>query len=70
MSLSLFDVAGSLWNQRQEKEKRLLTSWVHRCNCLVIIFVLGLSGYFWRANKQADEGRKIIEGSESFRYTL
>ncbi|KAI4260569.1 MAG: hypothetical protein L6R35_007433 [Caloplaca aegaea] len=40
------------------------------CNCLVIIFVLGLSGYFLRANRLADKGKKIIEGSEGFRYTL
>ena len=42
----------------------------HRCNCLVIIFVLGLSGSFYRANRLADKGKKIIEGSEEFRYTI
>ena len=42
----------------------------YRCNCLVIIFVLGLSGYYYRANRQADKGEKIIEGSKEFRYTI
>lgn len=41
-----------------------------RCNCLVIISVLGLSGYYHRANRQADKGEKILEGSEEFRYTI
>lgn len=40
------------------------------CNCLVIIFVLILSGFFIRANKKADRGEKVIEGSENFRYTI
>lgn len=40
------------------------------CNCLVIISVLGLSGYYYRANRQADEGKTIIEDSEEFRYTI
>ena len=40
------------------------------CNCLVILCVLGLSGYFWHANRKADKGEKIIEGSKDFRYTL
>lgn len=41
-----------------------------RCNCLVIVFVLGLSGYFWRANRLADRGKRVIEGSVAFRYTI
>ena len=41
-----------------------------RCNCLVILFVLGLSGYFWRMNRKADRGKIVIEGSKSFRYTI
>ena len=43
---------------------------VDRCNCLVIVCVLGLSGYYYRANRKADKGLKILEGSESFRYTI
>jgi len=41
-----------------------------RCNCLVIVFVLALSGWFVHANRQAEKGRRVIEGSESFRYTI
>lgn len=40
------------------------------CNCLVIVCVLGLSGYYMYANKQADKGKKVNEGSEAFRYTI
>ena len=42
----------------------------HSCNCLVILFVLGLSGYFWRTNRKADRGEIVIEGSKAFRYTI
>lgn len=31
------------------------------CNCLVIVCVLGLSGKFVRANRQADRGKRIIK---------
>ncbi|KAI4232785.1 MAG: hypothetical protein LQ349_004789 [Xanthoria aureola] len=40
------------------------------CNCLVVVCVLGLSGYYMYANKQADRGKKVLEGSEAFRYTI
>ncbi|KAL8686939.1 MAG: hypothetical protein Q9218_006756, partial [Villophora microphyllina] len=40
------------------------------CNILIIVFVLGLSGYFARANRQAERGQRILEGSKKFRYTL
>lgn len=37
---------------------------------LVIVITLLLDFKFWRANKRADAGGKIIEGLEGFRYTL
>jgi len=37
---------------------------------LVIILVVALDFKFWRANKRAEAGGKIIEGQEGFRYTL
>ncbi|KAL8726157.1 MAG: hypothetical protein Q9166_006874 [cf. Caloplaca sp. 2 TL-2023] len=40
------------------------------CHCLVIVVVLGLSGYYMWANRQADKGEKVLEGSEAFRYTI
>ncbi|KAL8789791.1 MAG: hypothetical protein Q9195_006683 [Heterodermia aff. obscurata] len=40
------------------------------CNGLVILFVLGLSGYFWLKNRKADRGEIVIEGSKGFRYTI
>ena len=39
------------------------------CNCLIIVSVLGPSGKFLRANRQAEKGTRIIRGSQSFRYT-
>lgn len=56
-----------IWNRG---EGYLLTSGGYRCNFLLIVCVLGLSGYFLRANRQADKGERVIEGSESFRYTI
>ncbi|KAL8956976.1 MAG: hypothetical protein Q9183_006176, partial [Haloplaca sp. 2 TL-2023] len=40
------------------------------CNGLVIVLVLCLSGWYHWANTQANKGKKILEGSETFRYTL
>jgi hypothetical protein len=37
---------------------------------LVILITLALDLKFWRANKRAEAGGKIIEGQEGFRYTL
>lgn len=39
-------------------------------NGLILVIVTTLSLKFWRANKLADKGGKIIEGLEGFRYTL
>ncbi|KAH8587437.1 retrograde regulation protein 2 [Bisporella sp. PMI_857] len=39
-------------------------------NGLVIIITSLLSLKFWRANKRAEAGGKVIEGHEGFRYTL
>ena len=65
---SMFDRKGSLKSKRGMLT--VLIDFRYRCNCLVIISVLGLSGYFYRANRLADKGKKIIEGSEEFRYTI
>jgi MFS family permease len=37
---------------------------------LVLVILGGLTLSMWRANKQADEGKRVIEGLDSFRYTL
>jgi MFS family permease len=39
-------------------------------NGLSILIVLALTLKFWRANKRAAEGGRIIEGQQGFRYTL
>lgn len=41
-----------------------------RCNILIIILVLGLSLWFRICNKQADRGKRVIEGDVAFRYTI
>ena len=37
---------------------------------LIIVITLALDFKFWRANKRAEAGGKIIEGLNGFRYTL
>jgi hypothetical protein len=39
-------------------------------NGLIIIIVAMMTFKFWRANKRAEAGGKVIEGQEGFRYTL
>ncbi|KAL8813286.1 MAG: hypothetical protein Q9223_007077, partial [Gallowayella weberi] len=36
------------------------------CNVLVIVCVMGLSGYYMYANRLAEKGKKILEGSKTF----
>ncbi|GKZ21372.1 hypothetical protein AbraIFM66951_006234 [Aspergillus brasiliensis] len=40
------------------------------CNLVTMITVAALSVWFRYANKQADRGERIIEGSSDFRYTI
>ncbi|KAL5356278.1 major facilitator superfamily domain-containing protein [Aspergillus floccosus] len=37
---------------------------------LVILLVMALSAYFYFANRRADRGLKVLEGSPEFRYTF
>lgn len=37
---------------------------------LIIVLTLVLDFKFWKANKRAAAGGKLIEGLEGFRYTL
>ena len=37
---------------------------------LIVVIALLMDLKFWRANKRAAAGGKIIEGLEGFRYTL
>lgn len=37
---------------------------------LIIVLSLAMDYKFWRANKRAEAGGKVIEGLEGFRYTL
>ncbi|RDH27424.1 major facilitator superfamily domain-containing protein [Aspergillus welwitschiae] len=40
------------------------------CNLITMITVAALSVWFRYANKQADRGERVIEGSADFRYTI
>lgn len=40
------------------------------CNLLVILLVCALSVYFTICNRKQARGQKVIEGQDSFRYTL
>ncbi|PLB40489.1 putative phthalate transporter [Aspergillus candidus] len=40
------------------------------CNLLILVVVAAQSLWFRRCNRQADEGKRVIEGSEDFRYTI
>jgi MFS family permease len=40
------------------------------CGALSVFIVVSMTFYFAQANKKADEGKRIIEGLEGFRYTL
>ncbi|KAJ5774691.1 hypothetical protein N7457_009587 [Penicillium paradoxum] len=40
------------------------------CNILVIILTIIMSVWFKICNKQADQGKRVIEGDASFRYTI
>ncbi|CAI7577131.1 uncharacterized protein N7487_004020 [Penicillium crustosum] len=40
------------------------------CNILIILLVLSLSLWFRICNKQADRGKRVIEGDATFRYTI
>ncbi|KAB8237252.1 hypothetical protein ETB97_001042 [Aspergillus alliaceus] len=40
------------------------------CNLLILVIVAALSFWFRLSNQQADRGKRVIEGSPDFRYTL
>ncbi|KAF9883929.1 hypothetical protein FE257_002672 [Aspergillus nanangensis] len=40
------------------------------CNLLILLIVGAMSAWFKHCNKLADQGRKVIEGSPDFRYTI
>lgn len=41
-----------------------------RCNILIVIIVGCLSLWFYYCNSQADRGKRVIENSPEFRYTI
>ncbi|ELR03827.1 hypothetical protein VC83_04718 [Pseudogymnoascus destructans] len=57
----------------READKPKYTPGIMTCmiaNGLIILITLMLTLKFWRANKRAEAGGKIIEGQVGFRYTL
>jgi hypothetical protein len=47
----------------------LLTA-ANSCNLLIILIVFALSVWFWWCNKQANRGKRVMEDSAEFRYTI
>lgn len=41
-----------------------------RANLLILVLTASLTFWFRHCNKQADRGKRIIEGYEAFRYTI
>lgn len=50
-------------------EDTLANEWLS-CNILILLIVGALTLWFRYSNRQADDGKKIIEGSPDFRYTI
>ncbi|KAJ0416322.1 major facilitator superfamily domain-containing protein [Aspergillus carlsbadensis] len=64
-------IAGSLIFRSQDAPDYIPGIWgAMACQFLLLIVVSALSAYFWWANRKADRGEKIIEGSPDFRYTI
>ncbi|KAJ5468738.1 Major facilitator superfamily domaingeneral substrate transporter [Penicillium sp. IBT 31633x] len=40
------------------------------CNILIVLLVIVMSIWFRYCNKQADQGKRVIEGDAAFRYTI
>lgn len=40
------------------------------CNVLIIVIVCCLSLWFRICNRQANQGKRVIEGEATFRYTI
>lgn len=40
------------------------------CNLLILAIVPSLSVWFRFCNRQADRGKRVIEGAPDFRYTI
>ncbi|KAL2849824.1 major facilitator superfamily domain-containing protein [Aspergillus pseudoustus] len=64
-------IAGSLVFREQDKPHYRPGIWCAiACNLLLMLIVVVQSVWFRHANKQADQGKRIIEGSPGFRYTI
>ncbi|KMQ45890.1 hypothetical protein HL42_3388 [Trichophyton rubrum] len=64
-------IAGSLVFRSQDAPAYIPGIWAAITSQLVLLLTAAvMSWYFWRSNKKADRGELVIEGSESFRYTI
>jgi hypothetical protein len=63
-------IAGSFIVRQNEAPRYITAIWVSiGSHILIMGIVLVFSGYFWYANGQQRKGKKILEGTENFRYT-
>ncbi|KAL1959898.1 hypothetical protein VTO42DRAFT_566 [Malbranchea cinnamomea] len=64
-------IAGSLVFRSQDAPEYIPGIWAAiTSQLLVLVTVALLSVYFWYCNRKADRGEMVIEGSETFRYTI
>ncbi|KAL4875471.1 major facilitator superfamily domain-containing protein [Aspergillus karnatakaensis] len=64
-------IAGSLVFREEDKPHYRPGIWCAIACNLVLMLIVGVQSlWFRRANRLADEGRRVIEGSPGFRYTI
>ncbi|EFR01062.1 hypothetical protein MGYG_04065 [Nannizzia gypsea CBS 118893] len=64
-------IAGSLVFRSQDAPEYIPGIWAAITSQLVLLLTVAvMSWHFWRSNKKADRGELVIEGSQTFRYTI
>ncbi|KAL1582994.1 hypothetical protein WHR41_08224 [Cladosporium halotolerans] len=64
-------IAGSFIVRQEEAPRYVTAVWVSIGSHVGIVLFVGLfSGWFWFANRRQENGKKLLEGTEGFRYTF
>jgi MFS family permease len=63
-------IAGSFIVRQQESPRYMTAIWISIASHLMIMGVIGVfSGYFYMANQRQRRGKRLLEGTEGFRFT-
>jgi sugar phosphate permease len=63
-------IAGSFIVRQQESPRYMTAIWISIASHLMIVAVIGMfSGYFYVANQRQRRGKRLLEGTEGFRFT-